>query len=289
MAVLLQDNYTLRSPHGHCFIRLNVKSSDLFSKNWCELIFQDRNKDYGAYRLRAGAGRRYRLALTVIVAGLMLGVGIPAGLSLYARYRLLQGLENAQADLKKLQQLNERQGFEIKRISAGRRAPAVSTIKGATEQPPEIIEVTKEDIIIGVNGPETFTAVDVHDFEDADTLHNPDRTDLPVEGPQLAAVQVVEEMPQFPGGIKTLMQWLDENVPYPRSCIDQKVKGDMEVSFLVDERGYVREPEITKKLHPELDNVVMSAMRRMPRWQPGKKGSHIAIVRVSIPLHFEIN
>lgn len=63
----------------------------------------------------------------------------------------------------------------------------------------------------------------------------------------------------------------------------------MEVSFLVDEKGYVREPEITKKLHPELDNVVMSAMRRMPRWQPGKKGSHIAIVRVSIPLHFEIN
>ena len=46
---------------------------------------------------------------------------------------------------------------------------------------------------------------------------------------------------------------------------------------------------IHKKLHPELDNVVMSAMRRMPRWQPGKKGSHIAIVRVSIPLHFEIN
>lgn len=276
------------SAAAHAY-RKNVKSSDLFSKDWCELLFQGRNKDYGAYKLRRDTGRRYRRALGVVLASLLLFVGVPAGVHLYMRYQLLMGLKDAKADIERLRDLDKREGFELKRISAGRGAPLRSTVKDAAERAPEITDEATGAVVVGEAGPETYVPDETAELQDRDTTHNRDREDLPIEGPQLTAVEVVEEMPQFPGGLKALMAWLDENVPYPRACIEQKVKGDMEVSFIVDEGGNVLEPQLTRRLHPDLDAAVMDALRRMPRWRPGRRGSRVTAVRVSIPMHFEPN
>lgn len=266
-----------------------MKGSDLFSKDWCELLFQGRNKDYGAYALRRDTGRRYRRALAVVLAVLLLAVGVPVGVHLYLRYQLLMGLKDAKADIERLRNLDKREGFELKRVSAGRGAPLRATVKDAAEKLPEIGDNERGSTVIGEAGPETFVPQEENLLPDRDTTHNRHREDLPVEGPQLTAVEVVEEMPQFPGGLRALMKWLDENVPYPRACIEQKVKGDIEATFLVDGTGRVFEPQLTKKLHPELDAAVMNALRHMPRWTPGSKRGRVSIVRVTIPMHFEPN
>ncbi len=267
----------------------NVKNPDLFSHEWCNLIFEHRNKDYGAYQLRKRIGRRYRFALIVLTAGVLLTMLVPVGIAAYIRYRFQKELAGVVSDITRLKKLEEKPGYELKHISAGRRAAVRPTATGNTEAVPQIAEITKEEIVFGISGPDSalFVTEEIT-LEDHDTLHNRDREDLPVEGPQLTAVEVVEEMPQFPGGPKALMSWLDKHVPYPPSCIDQHIEGDMEVSFIVSKEGLVRETEITQPLHPELDRAVLRALKRMPRWTPGKSGGRVANVRVTIPIHFQI-
>lgn len=266
-----------------------MQDSELFSREWCDLVFQDRNKDYGAYQLRRRMGRRYRFALLVVFFGVLFAFVLPVGIAAYMRLRIQKELAGVASDIRRLKQLEEKPGYELKQVSAGRRAPSVPTVKGATEHAPRITEYTKKDIVFGIDGPDSTPALaEEIVFEDHDTLHNRDRMDLPVEGPQLTAVEVVEEMPQFPGGPKALMSWLDQHVPYPPACIRDHVEGDMEASFIVGKDGRVREPQITHPLHPDLDRAVLSALRRMPRWTPGRSGSRVADVRVTIPIHFQI-
>lgn len=266
-----------------------MKSSDLFSKAWCDLVFQGRNKAYGAYRLRQRAGHRMRFALIVVTVGAMVAAAIPVGLTLFMRYKLLASLKDVGAEVREFKRLEREKDIEVKRLSAGRGAPAVSTIKGASNDAPDIVEVQKHDIVFGVNGSETFIVDDMPPlFEDHDTLHNRNRKELPIEGPQLVATDVVEEMPQFPGGMKALMTWLDANIVYPRSCVDAKVEGDMEVTFYVDKTGHVADVKVTRSLHRDLDSAVLRAFRAMPRWVPGKQDSRISAVYMTLPIHFQL-
>lgn len=266
-----------------------MKKVDLFSREWCDLIFHDRNKSYGAYKIRKEAGKRYRRALLWLFLSLLLFLGTPLGLHLYMRYQLYKSFTAFEKEIPKLKRKEAEKGHELKTISTGRARPTQSTIKGATTQAPELVEVTKKEIVFGTPGKETiFVDEDLTQlWEDLDSLHNRDQTDLPIEGPQLTHVDVVEEMPQFPGGVQALMQWMEENIPYPQKLIRAKVQGDMEVTFIVDREGNVGEAKITKSLHPDLDKLVIAAMKRMPKWKPGKKDGRVSIVSVSLPIHFD--
>ncbi|MDO4930420.1 MAG: energy transducer TonB [Bacteroidales bacterium] len=265
-----------------------MRSSELLSKSWCELIFQGRNKDYGAYKLRSGQGRRYRFALLIVTVGAILATAVPTGLSLIIRYKIAREFHDVAEGVRELKRMEHNDEYTVKHVSAGRGMPQVTTVKGAADEKPEIVEVTKQDIVFGVNGPETFIVDDKIIFEDMDTLHNRDRIDLPTEGSQLIPVDVVKEMPQFPGGHKALMEWLDSNIRYPKSCIDQKIEGDMEVTFYIDIKGNVKDPHISKSLHPELDRATLRALRKMPRWVPGKYEDKLTAVCITLPIHFQI-
>lgn len=266
---------------------LNVKQSELLSKAWCDLIFDGRNKDYGAYRLRSRTGRRMRFALIITAVLAIVATVIPTGLNLYLRIKLLKSFEEASTQVKMMKKLEQDKPYETKRISAGRAMPTATVIKGADNHRPEIVEETPAEVVFGTGGEETVVVDGERLLTDRDTLHNRNLKDLPYEGPQLVAVEVVKEMPLFPGGFKALMEWLDKEVGYPRRLIDKNVAGDMEVTFFVDAQGLVKDPEVTKKLHPDLDRIVLAAIQRMPPWRPGTTDGRPCAVCITLPLHFE--
>ena len=266
---------------------LNVKQSELLSKAWCDLIFDGRNKDYGAYRLRSRTGRRMRFALIITAVLAIVATVIPAGLNLYLRIKLLKSFEEASTQVKMMKKLEQDKPYETKRISAGRAMPTATVIKGADNHRPEIVEETPAEVVFGTGGEETVVVDGERLLNDRDTLHNRNVKDLPYEGPQLVAVEVVKEMPLFPGGFKALMEWLDKEVDYPRRLIDDNVAGNMEVTFFIDTQGLVKDPEVTKKLHPDLDRIVLAAIQRMPPWHPGTADGRPCAVCITLPLHFE--
>lgn len=238
--------------------------------------------------LRRDAGKRYARAMVMVTGGVMLFLVLPMTLGLFIRYTIRQHIEEI-ASVAKLKPLETKKDTTVKAVSAGRRA--VPMMKpGATTEVPEIVESIVAPKPLGIDGPVTFEE-DEENFvmADADPRHNIDKTDLPVEGIQLTPTEVVEQMPEFPGGLGALMKWLDQHVLYPKSCVDAKIEGDMEVTFLVDTAGKVMEPSVSKSLHPDLDRAALMAISRMPQWKPGRSGGQLSVVRVTIPIHFQLH
>lgn len=260
---------------------------ELLSKEWCNLVFQGRNKDYGAYVMRKNAGRRLTWALSIVLGITLLCAAVPLAIAAYINYQIRQ----AGTEIERLTQfkpLDLDQEKNIKAIAAGRFVPRRVGPKGDKMTVPDIVDHIPPSLKFGIEGPETLTVNDDELVNLPDTAHNAEREDLPDEGRQLTPTQVVEEMPQFPGGIDALVKFFDENVAYPQSAIDAKKEGDLEVCFLVDARGNVREPKISRKLSPELDAAALEACKKMPRWKPGKVGGKVSIVQVTVPIHFQL-
>ncbi len=266
-----------------------MRKTVLFSKSWCDLVFQGRNKDYGAYKIRSGTGRRYRFALLIVILFAIAACGLPMCFSLYLRYKVFDSFKDVTSEVRELKRLEKEKPYETKLISAGRAAPKVTTNKEAIDDTPEIVESTENNIIIGIKGDETITAAAETEMIDRDTLHHKAEKDLPIEGVQISAVDVVREMPQFPGGIPGLMAWLEANILYPRSCIKKKIEGDVHVTFVIDISGMVQEPTIAQSLHPELDSVAIRAIRNMPKWKkPGYRNGQKTAVSITLPIHFQV-
>ena len=235
-------------------------------------------------------GRRYAFALLCVLGMVVFFALAAVSLRIYVNRQM----SDAFAELETvLPQLREKvvENHEVKTIAGGRRRPRLEQVKGGASGMPEIVDVVKEDIHFGVEdkgvGEENVLPDISETFEALDSAYEAGREDLPFEGPRLEPTEVVEQMPQFPGGITALMKWLDEHVVYPQSCIRMRIGGELQVSFLVDIDGTIHEPEIVFSLHPDLDRSVINAIRRMPRWQPGKVNGRISVVRVTLPVNFQ--
>jgi len=266
-----------------------VGEPDLVSKEWCDLVFENRNKDYGAYLLRREARRRHVRAFLLLLLLLLAASLVFLVPLLYTGYQYKTALDELKDELPRMERIFKEEERELKAVSAGRGMPPVSTVKGAVSLTPDIVDFTPPPVVFGKAGPETVELEEsVRKLTDADTLHNRDKEDRPLEGIQLRPVEVVEQMPDFPGGPAELMKWLDRNIPYPRSLVDRKVEGDVEISFLVDAEGRVRNAEVTQSLHPELDHLALMAVRRMPKWNPGKVDGKVSVVKVTIPIEFRL-
>lgn len=262
--------------------------SILLSKEWCDLVFEGRNKAYGAYEIRSMAGHRYAIVCWFFSIVLLITIGVVGVLSFYV-YRFVQQTTEELEEVVKLERLEAREDFELKKISAGRKIVPFMK-EGASEIAPEIVDEVVKTSPIGVDGPSEIT-IDDKDFViiDKDHTHNADQRDLPVEGSQLTPTEVVEEMPQFPGGLTALMSYLDENIKYAQYCIKTGVEGDVEVKFTVLADGSISDVDLVHGLHPQLDNAVLAAVRQMPIWKPGKSKGFCTPVRVTLPVHFQIN
>lgn len=263
-----------------------MKGSTLFSEEWCDIVFEGRNKEYGAYVLRRDAGRRYRRVAVLLgsIFGVLLSVLAITGFFVYQA--AVQKLAEIEEEVKQLKPLEDE---KIKAVSAGRRA-VKSASPDATTETPELTEnIVVPNFVIGIKGPDEIDIVDESQLRnDKDLLHNTDQRDLPLEGAQIIETERVEEMPKFPGGLDALMKFMDKHVIYPASAVNKRLEGDVEVAFIIAPDGNLIEPEIVKSLNKTLDDAVLSAVAKMPHWQPGKVNGRAAFVKVRIPVHFQV-
>lgn len=99
---------------------------------------------------------------------------------------------------------------------------------------------------------------------------------------------VVEESPEFPGGMSELMKWLANNIRYPEKAHKEDIQGRVIVKFVVEKDGKIGETTIVKGVDPELDKEAVRVVRQMPAWIPGKvKGESVATY-FNIPITFKL-
>lgn len=100
--------------------------------------------------------------------------------------------------------------------------------------------------------------------------------------------RVVEEMPQFPGGMAEAMKFLGRNMKYPTAAQQAKIEGRVIVQFVVEKDGTVSNIETVRSVSPELDAEAMRVVSMMPKWIPGKQRGKAVAVKYTMPIIFRL-
>ena len=98
----------------------------------------------------------------------------------------------------------------------------------------------------------------------------------------------VEEMPEFPGGMPALIEFLQTNIKYPKDAIKQEVGGRVMVMFVVETDGSISNVRVARKVFPSLDEEAVRVVKAMPKWKPGKEKGRLVRVNYTLPVVFSI-
>lgn len=99
---------------------------------------------------------------------------------------------------------------------------------------------------------------------------------------------VVEQMPEFPGGMPAMIDFLTTNMNYPKDAEKQKVEGRVLVMFVVETDGSVSDVKVAKNVFPSLDKEAVRVVKAMPKWTPGKEKGKAVRVQYTLPVMFRL-
>lgn len=120
-------------------------------------------------------------------------------------------------------------------------------------------------------------------------LDEVDYIELEPEPEEDEVFMVVEDSPEFPGGIDALLKYLKDNIKYPPICRENNIQGRVIVSFVVNKDGKIVDPEVVKGVNPSLDKEALRVISGMPSWTPGKQRGKPVRVKYSVPVNFRLN
>ena len=101
--------------------------------------------------------------------------------------------------------------------------------------------------------------------------------------------QIAEEMPEFPGGVEALMDYVGRNVKYPEEAKDKEIQGRVFVSFVIEKDGSVNEVKVLRGIGGGCDEEAVRVIKAMPKWTPGKQKGKPVRVNYQIPINFKLD
>ena len=102
------------------------------------------------------------------------------------------------------------------------------------------------------------------------------------------AYDVVEEMPQYPGGVGKLMEYVSMNVRYPKEAESKSIQGRVVTTFVIEKDGNIADAEVVKSVDPALDAEALRVVKAMPKWTPGKQDGKPIRVKYTMPITFAL-
>jgi len=243
-----------------------------------DMVFADRNREYGAFVLRRDYSKRLLMALVGSVLVFSLAVGLPKIIAAFSG-------EAEVADAKKIVDVNldlfEEEKKEEPPPPPVEPPPPVKiesvqfTQLEAVDEPVEEPPPTQEVL--------TETNAGVVTQEGAKV----DEPPPPVEvEPQIFTI--VEEMPSFPGGEAELFKYLGKTVKYPPMAQDAGITGVVYMTFVVDENGKVKDPKVLRGIGGGCDEEAIRVVKAMPAWEPGKQRGKPVRVQDNLPIRFTL-
>ena len=100
---------------------------------------------------------------------------------------------------------------------------------------------------------------------------------------------VVEVMPQFPGGQIAMLKYIMENIKYPKQIMEEGIQGRVAVRFIVEKDGSISDVKPILSVHPLLNKEAVRVVKSMPKWSPGKHNGKPVRVRFNLPVMFKLN
>jgi protein TonB len=100
--------------------------------------------------------------------------------------------------------------------------------------------------------------------------------------------EVVENMPEYPGGMAALMQFLSKNIKYPTIAQENGTQGRVIVQFVVNRDGSIVDPVVVRSVDPYLDKEALRVILTMPKWKPGMQRGKAVRVKYTVPVQFRL-
>ena len=124
---------------------------------------------------------------------------------------------------------------------------------------------------------------------DADVI---EVVDIPEEEEEIEVEEifdVVEDNPEFVGGMEKLYKYLSENIKYPEMAKENSIQGRVYVQFVVWKDGSIRDVKVVRGVHATLDKEAVRVVKSMPKWTPGKQRGKPVNARFTLPIKFKIS
>ena len=280
-----------------------AKDVDLSSKEWRDLVFEGKNKEYGAYTLRAASQKRHNRAMIAVIIILAvvaaLAFLVNTVMEKIAEQRPTDEIEQEMAMLGEAEAPEDEPEEEQQRVE---------------EQKPEALP---EEILNTVKSSEIKITADeevTEEIKSQDDLKNDDRAigqtnfdqgtdDLNVvrehkeevivedKKPEPVKEEVftaVEQMPTFPGGDAALMQYLSSHIKYPAAAAENGIQGRVTVQFVVTKTGAIGEVKVVRSKDPDLDKEAVRVVKSLPKFNPGRMNGQAVAVWYTLPVNFKL-
>jgi periplasmic protein TonB len=246
-----------------------------------DIVFEERNKEYGAYKLRKKYNR------TVIIA-LLIGI-IIIGTAVITPYLNAKAAENktkraerqVEIKMEKLDQPSEQAP-----PPPPPPPPPTDVVQQQRYVPPVVVDSIKpEDVKQLMTADQAQTEV-----KNTDVVDVPQQVKEEVQEaePEEIPFVVVEEMPMYPGGNDALLKYIAEHTQYPEVAKENNIQGRVVVRFCVTAKGGVSQVSILKAVDPELDKEAIRVVNTLPAFKPGKQGGKPVPVWYMVPITFTL-
>ena len=272
---------------------------DLIDNSWVELVFENKNKAYGAYQLRKETGKRNVKAMIIVFATIAAII-----VAAWAKVAIENAMPKKVAietdvELSKLAQKKEAKVERKEPVKVEMEQKVVEKVKSSVKfTAPEIKkdeDVKPEDELKSQDDlAKTNTAIgsfDVKGNDEAEGEVLKAKEVIAEEKPkeeETKVFDVVEQMPQFPGGQQALFEYLSKNIKYPVIAEENGVQGRVIVTVVVERDGSITDVKVVKSVDPSLDKEAQRVVKAMPHWIPGKQNGSAVRVKYTVPVTFRL-
>lgn len=272
-----------------------AKDINLTSKKWNDIIFEGKNKDYGAYELRMSSSKRLVIAFLVSVVFVAFIAFLPSLIDTVKPKKVVSDNLSESTVLANLQKDLEEQVQEkdiIREEAAPPPPPLKSTIQFTA---PEIVDASEINENDEIKSQEELAGskvqISVATVEGTDDEHGIDIADLEqhkviAEETEQKIFDIVEQQPEFPGGVEAMMRFIRDNIKYPTIAAESGIKGRVHLKFVVTKTGEIGDVQVIRGIDPNLDKEAVRVIQSMPKWIPGKQNGKPVNVYFSLPVNF---
>ncbi len=281
-----------------------AKDVDLTSREWCEIVFEGKNKDFGAYKLRESSPARHTkaivsvlIALAIILTLLILSVNGVFNKPEEEQMAISTEQEIATFDAEEEEiEEEEEEQFQMpepEEIIAPEEVANQQQVTDLLIVEDDKIEEDKqvknqEDVL------ENEAAVGAVDItEGTNDLNKVIIQEQVIAAPKVedeqpVSIAMVEQKPEFPGGEAAMYKWLGDNIVYPSAASEEGVQGRVVVEFVVGKDGSISNVKVVRPRHPALDKEALRVVKAMPKWLPGRNNGQPVKVTYTLPVTFKL-
>ncbi len=245
-----------------------------------DIVFENRNKEYGAYDIRRRYSRTMSLSILIGIIVVLTAAIVP-----YIRAKNIAQVKQRDANEVIAEMANDLQQEEA--------APPPPPPPPPPEEQQTVVKYVAPVVVDTIKPEEAtqfMTADDVVEtVVDAEVVEVIEQVqeEIQEEAPQEVFV-VVEEMPSFPGGDVELFKFIYDNIKYPELAKENNIQGKVILRFCVTYKGTVDQVSIVRGVDPSLDNEAIRVIKMLPLWKPGKQGGKPVNVWYSVPINFQL-